>query len=277
VLAGISIVATDLDGTLLASDGQISERTRLALERAAQAGITVIVVTARPYWALRDLKLRDVHALVVCVNGALIVDLESDAVVSSAVLHDIDVQVIAERLRALAPGIAFAVETTTHYGHEPHYANKWPMPSGSPIDSLDRLAPDGVLKLLGRHSDVTVARLLEIAEFVGPSASVTFSEGDGLVELGPAGVSKGSGLSEVVSLLGRTSDDVVAIGDMPNDLPMLAWARVAAAVANAHPDVIDAADMVVARNDDNGVAHLIDLVIAANTSSRSNGSRSRQG
>src|SRR4051794_16089141 len=81
VLEGISIVATDLDGTLLTSEGHISDRTRTALERAAEAGITVIVVTARPYWALRDLKLRDVHALVICVNGALIVDLDTDAVV----------------------------------------------------------------------------------------------------------------------------------------------------------------------------------------------------
>ena len=275
MLAGISIVATDLDGTLLASDGQISSRSREALTRAVNAGLAVIVVTARPQRALDELDLRDVHGLAICANGAMIVDLATGAVVSSTLLPHLDALQVAAKLRDLVPGIAFAVETRDYYGHEPHYVNKWPKPDGSPVASLDRLTPDGALRILGSHADITVNRLREIADLVGPSAYVTFSEGDGQVEVGPAGVSKASALAEVVEMLGRTSDDVVAIGDMPNDLPMLAWARVAAAVANAHPDVIDAADMVVARNDDDGVAHLIDLVIQANA--RPSGSRSPSG
>ncbi len=68
MLEGISIVATDLDGTLLASDGQISVRSREALSRAAEAGLAVIVVTARPQRALVELELRDVHGLAICAN-----------------------------------------------------------------------------------------------------------------------------------------------------------------------------------------------------------------
>lgn len=271
MLEGISIVATDLDGTLLASDGQISSRSREALARAADAGLAVIVVTARPHRALEELDLRDVHGLAICANGAMVVDLATGGVVSSSVLPNLDALQVAAKLRDLVPGIAFAVETRDYYGHEPHYVNRWPKPEGSPVAPLDRLTPNGALRILGSHADITVDRLREIAHLVGPSAYVTFSEGDGQVEVGPAGVSKASALAEVVATLGRTSDDVVAIGDMPNDLPMLEWARVAAAVANAHPDVIDAADLVFAKNDDDGVAHLIDLVIrtAVPTGSRS--------
>lgn len=53
---------------------------------------------------------------------------------------------------------------------------------------------------------------------------------------------------------------VVAIGDMPIDLPMLAWAGRSAAVANAHSDVIAAVSKVVASNDEDGVADLLELL-----------------
>jgi len=267
VLEGISVVATDLDGTLLSSEGRISDGTRSALSRAAEAGIVVVVVTARPFWALKELDLRHVHGLAICTNGALIADLETDEIVSSSVLQHDDAQTIATKLRALLPGLAFAVETHDYYGRESHYVNNWPPPPGSPIDTLDRLTTSGVLKLLGRHADIRVDRLQEIGEIIGASASVTCSEGDGLMEFGPPGVSKGSGIREVAARLGKASTDVLAIGDMPNDLPMLSWARVAAAVANAHPSVLEAADVVVPSNDEDGVGYLLDAIIQAKTAS----------
>jgi hydroxymethylpyrimidine pyrophosphatase-like HAD family hydrolase len=54
---------------------------------------------------------------------------------------------------------------------------------------------------------------------------------------------------------------VVAFGDMPNDLPMLGWAGHAVAVANAHPDVLAAADEITASNDDDGVAQVIERLL----------------
>lgn len=56
---------------------------------------------------------------------------------------------------------------------------------------------------------------------------------------------------------------MVAIGDMPIDLPMLAWADRSVAVANAHPDVLAAARETVASNDEDGVADLLDAILAA--------------
>ena len=56
---------------------------------------------------------------------------------------------------------------------------------------------------------------------------------------------------------GSTPRDVVAFGDMPNDLPMLAWAGTSYAVANAHPLVLEAAHHVAPANDDDGVASVL--------------------
>ncbi|MGZ6753442.1 MAG: HAD family hydrolase, partial [Nocardioides sp.] len=72
-----------------------------------------------------------------------------------------------------------------------------------------------------------------------------------------AGVTKASTLALLCADLGVTADDVVAFGDMPNDLPMLAWAGTSYAMADAHPTVTAAADHVAPGHDEDGVARVL--------------------
>jgi hydroxymethylpyrimidine pyrophosphatase-like HAD family hydrolase len=62
--------------------------------------------------------------------------------------------------------------------------------------------------------------------------------------------------------LGVDASQVVAVGDQPNDLPMLEWAGRSYAVANAHPEVLAAVDHVTASNDDDGVAQVLESLLA---------------
>jgi hydroxymethylpyrimidine pyrophosphatase-like HAD family hydrolase len=78
------------------------------------------------------------------------------------------------------------------------------------------------------------------------------------VEVTPAGVNKATALAELAGSVGVVARDVVAFGDYPNDVPMLAWAGHGVAVANAHPDVIEIADEVTASNDEDGVALVLE-------------------
>jgi len=120
---------------------------------------------------------------------------------------------------------------------------------------VEHLLSADVVKLLARHEELGSDELLSLAKSAVPEgAELTHSSSDGLLEISAAGVSKASGLATVCAELGVAADDVVAFGDMPNDLPMLAWAGTGVAVANAHPEVLAAADEVTASNDDDGVA-----------------------
>jgi hypothetical protein len=78
-----------------------------------------------------------------------------------------------------------------------------------------------------------------------------------LVEISAAHVTKASTLALLCDELGVAPDEVVAFGDMPNDLPMLAWAGTSYAVANAHPSVLEAVDHVAPTNDEDGVAQVL--------------------
>ncbi len=94
-------------------------------------------------------------------------------------------------------------------------------------------------------------------------AEATHSSSSGVVEMSAAGVTKAAGLAWVAAT-GSASrrGDVIAFGDMPNDLPMLAWAGRGVAMANGHPAVLAAADEVTAlTNDDDGVAAYLESLL----------------
>ena len=106
----------------------------------------------------------------------------------------------------------------------------------------------------GHEVDVILAVARDVA---GDGATVVLS-GDEAVEVTAVGVNKAAGLAEVADELGIEAKDVVAFGDYPNDVPMLAWAGRGVAVANAHAEVLAVADEVTASNDDDGVAIVLE-------------------
>ncbi|HKI43425.1 MAG TPA: HAD hydrolase family protein, partial [Mycobacterium sp.] len=97
-----------------------------------------------------------------------------------------------------------------------------------------------------------------LAKHVGIEGDITYSTNNGLVEIVPLGISKATGVSEIARPLGIADDEVVAFGDMPNDVPMLLRAGHGVAMGNAHPEVLDIADEVTAPNTDDGVARVLE-------------------
>lgn len=262
------LIATDLDGTIVRSDGEISDRTRRALADAEEAGLVVVFVTGRPPRWMKPVSEATGHrGLAICANGAVVYDLSTETVVQE---HPMDADVarkLTEAIRDVAPGVTFAVEGGGRFGHEPTYRAMYETPPDVVVGELHELLDRPVLKLLARHTSMPTAELFAAAsEVVGDLAALThatFSETDGLVELSAAGVTKAFGLERLAGDHGIGADGVVAFGDMPNDLPMLAWAGHAVAVANAHPDVIAIADEVTASNDDDGVAQVVERLLQA--------------
>ncbi|MEI7779191.1 MAG: HAD family hydrolase [Actinomycetes bacterium] len=266
------MLASDLDGTLLRSDGTIGPRTHAALRRAREVGYPVAFVTGRPPRWLPDIAEQTEHqGLAACANGALLYDLATDTVIAA---HPIGPGVAAEvvaRLRAAVPGVNFAVERfgddQIAFAHDHHYRPRWPAPAGTPVGNIEGLIEGGgVVKLLARANagtDHDADSLLTLAEAVlADLVEVTHSNADDvLLEISALGISKASGLAELAARLGVAQGDVVAVGDMPNDLPMLRWAGRAYAVANAHPQVLAEIPTRLPSNDAEGVAELLESLI----------------
>ena len=261
--AEFSLVATDLDGTLLRSDGTVSSRTRQTLGRVSASGCYLVIVTARaPLWlrdVLVDLDLGSAYA--VCSNGAVVYDFDQ----GKAVLHHpLSAEVAGRLVRALreaAPGVAFACERESITFRESAYVPLWPTPGMDASGDAESFVAEPVSKLLVQHPHLSQRDLYQLARRIcGKDAIATFS-GELLVEISAAGVTKAYALAALCEQLGVKPSAVLAFGDMPNDVPMLKWAGHGIAVANAHPDVIASADEVTQSNDDDGVAVALERIL----------------
>jgi Cof subfamily protein (haloacid dehalogenase superfamily) len=266
------LIATDLDGTIVRSDGKISDRTREALGAAEAAGLVVVFVTGRPPRWMKEVAEQTGHAgVAICANGALVFDLHTETLVREHPMQPEDAMHLVREMRAALPDIVFAVERGLQFAHEPAYVPRVELPPDVTVAEMEELLSVPVVKVLARHTTMGPAEMIKVAqEVIGDLASlveVTFGATagglDGLLEISAAGVTKGFALEHLAAEHGLGAADVIAFGDMPNDLPMLAWAGHAVAVANAHPDVLAIADEVTESNDDDGVALVIERILAA--------------
>lgn len=257
------LVATDLDGTLLRSDGSVSERTRAALALAHRRGVEVVVTTGRPPRLVHPL-VADIGAadLAICANGAIVVDLRTGAVETHRPLPPAVAVRIVTELRAALPGILFSFELALDFAREPAYHETFrPPPAPRYADGLE-LAAEGVTKLLGRHPTLPFGEVLAAAGRVCGTDAVATTAGHTVVEISAAGVTKASALAGHCEQRGILPGEVIAFGDAPNDLTLLGFAGRAVAVANAHADVLAAADELTAANDDDGVALVLERDLA---------------
>jgi HAD superfamily hydrolase (TIGR01484 family) len=263
---GIRLVASDLDGTLLRPDETVSDRTRAALASAREAGITVVLVSGRPPRSIGPIAERlGVGGIAICANGAVVWDLDAGTMVDSSPLAADLAARLVHALREAIPGALFAVELEDGFGREAGWSDgPVPVAPGAlEADALELICGP-VSKLLVRHPTMAFAEVAERARrAVGDDAVVTWA-GLRLVELSAAGVTKAFALERLCRRLGIAAGEVVAVGDMPNDLAMLDWAGIAVAVANAAPEVLEAADEVTSANTDDGVALLLERILARN-------------
>lgn len=265
------LIATDLDGTLLHDDAYVSDRTIAALAAAERAGIEVFFVTGRPArWM--DVVSDHVHGhgMAICANGAVVVDLRAGGKLLQVRSLERDTALaVVQALRDAAPGTTFAVETTTGIHYEPTYPPFHQDP-GATVATAEKLLQEGehksadpVVKLLAHHAGLTPDGFLAVARTAaGDRATITRSSPSALLEISGLGVSKASTLALCCAQRGISSDEVVAFGDMPNDVEMLTWAGTSYAMGNAHPDVLAAASGRTVTNNEDGVAVVIEQIVA---------------
>ena len=256
------LVATDLDGTLVHADGSVTARTRAVLAALEERGVPVVFITARPLRWMDELwPMVGGHGLAIVSNGAVVVDVAARSVRELRGIDRADGLVLAEAIYTGVPGASIAIETLAGIRTDPTYIDaQHPVPPDSPVGPVEEIWTDPAAKVLVRHPGMDPVGFREaVIAAVGGLAVPTWTL-DGLMEITAPGVTKGSALIELAAELGVEAADVIAFGDMPNDLPMLTWAGSSYAMANGHPDVRAAADHVAPHHDEDGVAVVLERV-----------------
>jgi Cof subfamily protein (haloacid dehalogenase superfamily) len=261
----LRLLATDLDGTLLRSDKHVSPRTRRALNLARAAGVEIVLVTGRPPRFLRAVAAElDSANTAICGNGALVYDPVQDLIIRHVPLPgEIAAEIVVE-LREAAPGVCFACERGLFSGCEPEYLVRFPRARQEVACTADALTlcREPISKLIAHHSDIPIQELLQLTRSItGDRAVATFS-GAPFVEIGAPGAQKSLALAWLCAERGIQPDEVIAFGDMPNDLPMLRWAGRSVVMANAHPEVLREVAEVTTSNDEDGVAVVLERLFS---------------
>lgn len=261
-LTEYSLIATDLDGTLLRGDDTLSDRSRAALAMAVGRGARHLVVTGRPTPRVRPLldELGS-QGLAVCAQGAQLYDAGADRMVWSVTLDRELAETALGKIEAEVGQVYAAVDQDGVDGLtliEPGYEMPHPTLPAVRVPRRDDLWTEPISKVLLRHPRLTDDGLAAAAVgAVGSLASVTMS-GPGTVELQPRGVTKATGLALAAEYLGLPPSATIAFGDMPNDIPMFEWAAYGVAMANAHPELRAVADEVTLSNEEDGVAVVLE-------------------
>jgi Cof subfamily protein (haloacid dehalogenase superfamily) len=261
------LVATDLDGTLVRGDDTVSAYTHEVLDRVRAAGIRIVGATGRGP-RLTELTRGDIRAadFLVLAHGGWVYDVTDPRPLRAERLSGALLSAALTDLEASVGPLTVMVEALEHPG-APLWGTRAPDWRYEVVVE-ERTRPEcltgDVIKAYacadGRHVDDLLAAARRV---IPPRVASVTQAGLNVIEICPPNVDKGTGLAVVAEAVGVDPADVLVFGDMPNDLPMFAWAgwqRVA--VANAHPTVLAAADEVTLTNDEDGVAVYLDRLLS---------------
>ncbi|WP_345494690.1 HAD family hydrolase [Nocardia callitridis] len=262
------MVATDVDGTLIDPAERVSPRTKAAIESLITDGVPFVLATGRPpRWVDPIVDDLGYAPLCVCGNGAVIYDSAADRVLSSRTLDVPTLSWLAELAERTLPGCGLAAErvgvsahdaVTPQFVSSPLYEHAWLNPDDTDVDReevIDTPAIKLLIRLAGARSSQMRAAL---APLIGERADITYSTEHGLIELSAPGINKAAGLTVVAQHLGVEAANIIAFGDMPNDVPMLRMVGHGVAMSNAHEEAKAAADEITESNSDDGVARVLE-------------------
>lgn len=248
------VVALDLDGTLLRSDGTISPRTLAALGRCREAGLRLVVATARPP--------RSVAAMLpppfppspwVCYNGAEVYD-AGRRVIQQAIPPTVAREIVAY-LHARVPDAAVSVEIDDRL-----FANQ---PLGAPVlhevVDLETVVNRPVAKIL--FDARRIGDLETLRSSLSTHCRLVITDRGRLGQIMLTSVSKASALKILLDQWRLGFGDVIAFGDDVNDLDLLSSSGTGVAMANATWEVVAVANRITLSNDEDGVAVVLEEML----------------
>ena len=257
-LAHISVIASDLDDTLLRKDGTISDATLALFRRWEDTGNRLIIATGRPPRSARSgLPPGLAHLPLICYNGA--VAFENGETVFEEYIPGATVKSIVQRLLARAPLARIGLEI-----HDQLYLNQTPPRAlaGYTVVDLATVYHQPTAKIILRHSQADL--LGDALDDLPDSVQIMVSNRYDLIQIMPRRVNKANALAAMVARWGLGLHNVISFGDDVNDVEMLQQSAIGVAVSNAVAEVLAAADHITGTPEEDGVGMVVEKLLMEN-------------
>lgn len=275
------LIAIDLDGTLLAPDGAVSDRTRRAVRQALDAGLLVCFATGRN-WTESQFTIEAVghYATAVFVGGAIVMDTHQRVTLHRTLMDPDLARRISGDLEARGY-VVLALQDTALAGFDYLVSGSAEMHPETAQWMVKTQAAVRRIATLSKHSHehtIRIGMIDKSAETHRVRDEMIAAHGQRIfcqcVEIMPQGlavlevfdpsVNKWEGIKQVAKIHGIAHERIIAIGDDVNDLHMIRGAGLGVAMGNAHPLVRAAAGRIIGTNAQDGLAAFLEEVIATN-------------
>lgn len=276
VLSLPKLAAFDVDGTLITRDGVLTDRTAAAVEALADAGVMTVLATGRPWPQTAPVAQRArCMSYAVCLNGAVVMDATAGEMIADRAMTHTEAIEAAEITRKLLPDVRLGIDLADgRHLWEHDFAPAMPVSlvaelSVTRVDDAVAAVDGPVLTWLIDTPDIdTLTVVSELASEM-PMGTEIRPSGIEMAEIAAAGVSKSTGLEIVCQRYGFERSEVMVFGDGLNDVEMLRWAGRSVAMSNGAPAVLEAADLVAPSNEEDGVAVVLEALLAGDAGVRS--------
>jgi len=270
----IRLIATDIDGTLIDSDLNLSAANKAALERCAAEGICTVIATGRSRSTVppQVLAIEGIQYLV-CANGAKIYEMRTGEQIYAAYLSIEAMESVwaiienpAIMCEVFWDGSPYVSERCYHdlerFGI-PEYLRDYILGSRVPVHDLAAFAREHISEVENLNFNYANEDLkhwlyekLRGSDLYTLTASMMFN-----FEIGGVGVNKAAAIRFICERRGILREETLCIGDNDNDIEMIRFAGIGVACGNASAAVKESADIVTLDNNDDGVAFALNTLI----------------
>lgn len=258
----IKLIAIDLDDTLLDSERRISERNKRAIAAAIAQGITVTIATGRMYPSARKYAEQlNIDVPLITYNGGVIRSWQSGEIFYHRPIELADAQAILELFRQKGWYMQSYVDDVLYVDEFGEMAHRYERLTGIKAVALgdDFYRPQmPPTKMLALGDPSVVSEIAKIMETEVGDRVCWMRSKPQYIEIIHSEVNKGRAVDFLAKRMGIESDEVMAIGDSPNDLAMLKYAGLSVAMENADDCVKEVSKVVTAHHDQDGVAAAIE-------------------
>ncbi|HSE97614.1 MAG TPA: HAD family hydrolase [Blastocatellia bacterium] len=259
----ITLMISDIDGTIITSNHEVTEATRQAAARLYERGIQLSLASSRPARSIRPIaEVLGLRSPFAAFNGALVAKADGEIVARSIISPE-----TTARIKTIADNFGISVwlydETEWYVSNRDAFVDREEHTSGfSPnMDRYNEMLAEGLNKLtvVGKPELVAQAEQRVLAE-LGSEVSASRSK-PRFLDVTSYGIHKGTVVVRLAELLGIDTSRVAVIGDGPNDVEMFRQAAVSIAMGQAVDEVKAVANCVTASNDDEGWAKGIEKYV----------------
>ncbi len=262
-MKNIKMIVLDMDDTLLDNEHNISEKNKLAIKKAQEKGVYVVLASGRPTGAMikyaRELELGKYGSYIISYNGGEVINCKNERVIFEQSLTKEEVHDLYDFSRE------HKVQILTYYNNEiisedeSEYIDVEKVitkMNHNKVESFKDHMTSGAIKCIMLEEPTYLKEVEVKLKESRRDKSVAISK-PFFLEVMPKGIDKGKTLDKLCKQLGLDSSEIMAVGNAANDLSMIEYAGLGVWVANVDKDLVPLGDAVVASNLEDGVSEAI--------------------